>query len=74
MGIRKIDLDLCNACGICIDACPMDVLREDRTTKKPLIKYLRDCQACLLCELKCPCQAIYVSADYERRIPVPIYY
>jgi NAD-dependent dihydropyrimidine dehydrogenase PreA subunit len=52
----------------------MDVLRLDEATEKAMIKYLRDCQACLLCEITCPREAIYVSPDYERRIPVPIYY
>jgi NAD-dependent dihydropyrimidine dehydrogenase PreA subunit len=74
MGIRKLDLELCIGCGMCVEACPMDVLRMDEKTQKPFIKYLRDCQACLLCELTCTQGAIFVSPDYERRIPVPIYY
>ncbi|MDP2645066.1 MAG: ferredoxin family protein [Desulfobacterales bacterium] len=74
MGIRNIDTALCDGCGICVEACPMDVLRFDGQTKKAFVKYLRDCQTCLLCEISCPVKAIYVSADYERRIPIPIYY
>lgn len=74
MGIRKIDTERCSGCGSCVEACPMDVLRFDRASKKAFIKYLRDCQACLLCELSCPQKAIYVSPEYERRIPMPIYF
>ena len=71
MGIRKIDYSLCNGCEICVDICPMDVLRMDEDTKKPFIKYLRDCQSCFLCEVDCPLEAIYVTPDRERRIPLP---
>ena len=71
MGVRKIDYGACEGCGICVDICPMDVLRMDKKTKKPFIKYLRDCQSCFLCELDCPAQAIYVTPERERRIPLP---
>jgi len=71
MGIRKIDYQLCNGCEICVDNCPMDVLRMDEKTMKPFIKYLRDCQSCFLCEVDCPVGAIYVTPDRERRIPLP---
>jgi NAD-dependent dihydropyrimidine dehydrogenase PreA subunit len=69
MGIRKIDLTLCNRCGICVDICSMDVLREheDRT---PYIAYLADCMSCFICEMECPVEAIYVSPARERRIPL----
>ena len=70
MGIRKIELSLCIGCGICVDICPMDVFRMDEDTKKPFIKYLRDCQSCFLCERDCSKGAIYVSPDKERRIPL----
>jgi len=71
MGIRKIDFDLCNGCGICVDICPMDVLRLNEETEKPIIQYLRECQACFMCERDCPADAIYVTPDREKRIILP---
>ena len=70
MGISWIDFNLCNGCGICVDLCPMDVLRIDEERKKAFIKYLRDCQACSMCERDCPEGAIEVSPCYERRMPL----
>lgn len=69
MGIRKIDYELCNGCRICFEICPMDVLRWDERSNKPLVRYLRDCQNCFLCERDCPTGAMYVTPVRERRIP-----
>lgn len=72
MGIRKIDWNICTGCGICVDLCPLDVLRMDEERKKAFIKYLRDCQACFLCQRDCPEEgAIYITPVRERRIPFP---
>jgi NAD-dependent dihydropyrimidine dehydrogenase PreA subunit len=71
MGIRKIDCGRCTGCEVCVDHCPMDVIRMDEQTGKAFIKYLRDCQSCFLCELDCPAGAIYVTPERERRIPLP---
>lgn len=71
MGVRKIDVSLCNGCRICVDYCPMDVLQFDAKNQKAYIKYIRDCQGCFLCERECPQEAIYCLPVYERRIPLP---
>jgi NAD-dependent dihydropyrimidine dehydrogenase PreA subunit len=71
MGIRKIDYSTCTRCGVCVDICPLDVIRLDDKTKKPIIRYLRDCQACFLCEMECPVDAIYVTPERERRTILP---
>ena len=68
MGIRNIDLRLCSGCGICVEHCSMDVLRMDEETRKPYVKYLRDCQGCFLCEVECPEGAIAVFPIFERRV------
>lgn len=74
MGIRKINLKLCNGCGICIESCPQDVLRMNKETEKAYVAYLRDCESCLLCELICPEKAIEVYPVMERTIPNPLAY
>jgi NAD-dependent dihydropyrimidine dehydrogenase PreA subunit len=61
MSIEWIDSDLCSGCGICINSCPMDVIRMDEGSNKAVIKYPEDCMVCAYCELDCPEKAIYVS-------------
>ena len=61
MSIEQINLELCNGCGICVDSCPMDVIRMDEKNNKAMIKYAEDCMLCLFCERDCPENAIYVS-------------
>ena len=61
MTIERIDPDLCNGCGICINVCSMDVIRMDDDSKKAVIKYPEECMCCAFCEYECPEKAIYVS-------------
>ena len=68
MGIRRIDFKLCNGCGLCVDYCPLDVLRMDEKTDKAYIKYLRDCQGFFLCEYECPQDAICCYPVFENGI------
>ena len=68
MTIERIDRDLCTGCGMCVDSCPMDVIRMNEKIKKAEIKYPDDCMLCLYCELDCPVQAIYVSP--EKKAPI----
>jgi NAD-dependent dihydropyrimidine dehydrogenase PreA subunit len=60
MTIEKIDLELCNGCGICVLACPEDVIRMDKKNKKAVIKYPEECQMCEWCAKDCPEEAITV--------------
>ena len=69
MPIERIDEHLCNGCRICVDGCPMDVIRFNEKTEKAEIRYREDCIACYNCENDCPKNAIYVSP--QRGTPVP---
>ena len=55
----QLDLDLCKACGICIELCPDKVFDRDKLGN-PVLARPEDCSQCLLCELHCPDFAIEV--------------
>ena len=61
MAIESIDSALCAGCGICVDTCPMDVIRMDDDSGKAFIKYPNDCIICEWCAQDCPEKAITVT-------------
>ena len=63
MSIERIDNELCNGCGICVNSCPSDVIRLDNKSKKAVIKYPQDCMLCQWCKTDCPQNAIYISPE-----------
>lgn len=69
MTIKKIDNDKCTGCGICVDACPMDVIRFDEENNIAVIRYAKDCICCYNCEQECPTQAIYVDPIRDPLVP-----
>ncbi len=71
MGIKRIDEKLCTGCGICLEDCPMDVIRMNEETDKAYIRYPGDCQSCHLCEMACPENAIDLSPEYTKRLCFP---
>ena len=54
-----IDLDLCKACGICVELCPQLVFDRDELGR-PVVARLADCTVCLFCERHCPDFAVDV--------------
>ncbi|MFC2044566.1 ferredoxin family protein [Chloroflexota bacterium] len=67
----KIDLDLCNGCRVCMDACFVDVIRWDDQNRKPIVAYPEDCVWCLACESACPVDCIEVMPTIPVRMPLP---
>lgn len=65
----KIDAEKCIAdqgCRVCIDVCPLDVLRINPETGKAHMRY-DECWYCLPCALDCPTKAVTVSIPYLLR-------
>jgi 2-oxoglutarate ferredoxin oxidoreductase subunit delta len=55
----QVDLELCKACGICIELCPDGVFDRDKLGY-PVLARPEACSQCLLCELHCPDFAVEV--------------
>ena len=56
----EVNRDFCKGCGICVAFCPKEVLELD-DHEKAVVKRLEKCNACTLCELRCPDIAIEVK-------------
>jgi NAD-dependent dihydropyrimidine dehydrogenase PreA subunit len=56
----KIDLDNCQGCKSCMNACFVDAIRWDEVNDKPVAAYPEDCVWCLACEAACPHNCINV--------------
>lgn len=61
----------CNGCGLCVEACPMDVLRMNPRKKKAHIAYPEDCIVCFSCEMDCPEEAVVVGPERAKPMPSP---
>jgi 2-oxoglutarate ferredoxin oxidoreductase subunit delta len=57
----EINRAFCKGCGICVAFCPKKVLELD-DHEKAVVKRQEDCNACMLCEMRCPDIAIEVRA------------
>ncbi len=51
-----VDTDLCDSCGLCVEACPSNGIHLAEDTSHPLI--CDTCQGQFLCVQWCPTQAI----------------
>ena len=67
-----IDATTCTGCGLCVLACPVDVIRL-RPDGRAEARYPRDCQVCYLCEDDCPTGSIHLSHDVTNSRRYSIY-
>jgi len=61
--------DLCIAdkgCTVCVDVCPLDVLRIGFTEDGSKTAYMKydECWYCMPCEADCPTDAVTVNIPY----------
>ena len=65
--------ELCNACGTCVEICPMDAIRfkeeadsarSDGATKKIPYMMYDECWYCGSCEKDCPRGALTVELPF----------
>ncbi|MCX8131709.1 MAG: 4Fe-4S binding protein [Clostridia bacterium] len=59
-----INKELCTGCKICFKSCFIDVIKWDAASKKPIVKYPKECVQCGYCEINCPKRAVKVEPDY----------
>jgi NADH-quinone oxidoreductase subunit I len=72
-GSLEYDFPKCIACGLCITACPnnvltLDTFKDENSKKKQVDKYTIDLQYCLFCNLCveiCPTDTLYFSKNFE---------
>jgi NAD-dependent dihydropyrimidine dehydrogenase PreA subunit len=66
-----IDLENCEGCLNCYEACFVDVMRWDNETNRPVVQYPEECATCNWCELSCSTGAIQVIPDNPAPYPDP---
>jgi NAD-dependent dihydropyrimidine dehydrogenase PreA subunit len=67
----RIDMEKCEGCMNCYEACFVDVIRWNEAEARPVVQYPEECATCNWCELSCPTNAIEVIPDNPVPIPEP---
>lgn len=64
-GKPEIDTEKCKGCGLCISACPVNILKMSDDFNKQGVQYAMSidddkCIACKFCAMMCPDMAIKI--------------
>lgn len=61
----SFDYDVCVACSVCVQICPVscleledNILKKDKLTAYPILTNQDKCISCNFCEQACPVEAI----------------
>lgn len=55
--VIKIKYEKCNSCGICIENCPINIIKKEGNT---IVIDNSRCIHCITCVAVCPTGAIYI--------------
>lgn len=50
----------CVNCGLCVEICPLDVIKVIKDGDTPIVKYPDECWHCRACAIDCPKGAIKI--------------
>lgn len=68
-----IDETVCKGCGLCIVACPKNIVEIDKGKlnekgyNPACVTDMEKCVACAMCAIMCPDSAIRVEKDNEKK-------
>lgn len=63
MSVKRVDVNLCIGCGMCMRVCPMDVFRINTELRKSVLAYPENCQSCGQCYYNCPTASLTIVND-----------
>ncbi|MCF0229641.1 MAG: 4Fe-4S binding protein [Parasporobacterium sp.] len=61
----EFDPTNCVGCKMCYQACFIDVIQWDAENKRPVFKYMNECEHCNYCEVSCKKGCIKVIVNWE---------
>ncbi|MCD6136414.1 CoB--CoM heterodisulfide reductase iron-sulfur subunit A family protein, partial [Candidatus Bipolaricaulota bacterium] len=64
--VAAVDEELCSGCGICVNVCPYDAIKVERSGVAVVNEIL--CSGCGVCAAACPAGAIEVKNERHEQV------